>query len=88
MDHLLVVRQGSFLRRLEFRELHLTAFLSHRVHPRPKPRWSVRLDGNLRPNIPELEKYGGTVAGKGKPPYVGGTQIPPTHVDVIRKPEP
>jgi hypothetical protein len=37
---------------------------------------------------PELEKYGGTVAGKGKPPYVGGTQIPPTHVDVIRKPEP
>jgi hypothetical protein len=37
---------------------------------------------------PELEEYGGTVVGKGKPPYVGGTQIPPTHVDVIRKPEP
>lgn len=37
---------------------------------------------------PELEQYGGTVSGKGKPPYVGGTQISPTHVDVIRKPEP
>lgn len=44
----------------------------------------------LTPNqtvvYPELEVSGGVVVGKGKPPYVGGTQIPPTKVDVIRKP--
>lgn len=34
---------------------------------------------------PELEVHGGTVVGKGKPPYVGGTPIPPTKVDIIRK---
>lgn len=34
---------------------------------------------------PELELYGGIVVGKGKAPYVGGTNIPPTAVDVIRK---
>lgn len=35
---------------------------------------------------PELEIYGGVVVGKGKTPYVGGTQIPPSIVDIIRKP--
>jgi filamentous hemagglutinin len=44
----------------------------------------------LTPNqiivYPELEVFGGTVVGKGKPPYVGGTVIPPTKVDIIRKP--
>lgn len=43
----------------------------------------------LTPNqtvvYPELELYGGVVVGKGKAPYVGGTNIPPTAVDVIRK---
>ena len=34
---------------------------------------------------PELEIYGGVVVGKGKAPYVRGTNIPPTVVDVIRK---
>jgi hypothetical protein len=34
---------------------------------------------------PELELYGGTVVGRGKAPYIGGTNIPPTVVDVIRK---
>lgn len=34
---------------------------------------------------PELELYGGVVVGKGKAPYIGGTNIPPTAVDVIRK---
>lgn len=34
---------------------------------------------------PELELYGGVVVGKGKAPYTGGTKIPPTAVDVIRK---
>ncbi|WP_446812192.1 RHS repeat-associated core domain-containing protein (plasmid) [Methylomonas sp. 2BW1-5-20] len=43
----------------------------------------------LTPNqavvYPELEIYGGTVVGNGKAPYVGGTQIPPSIVDIIRK---
>ena len=43
----------------------------------------------LTPNqtivYPELELHGRTVVGKGKPPYTGGTLIPPTKVDVIRK---
>ncbi|KRQ00644.1 RHS repeat-associated core domain-containing protein [Bradyrhizobium manausense] len=34
---------------------------------------------------PELELYGGVVVGKGKAPYVGGTNIPPTAVNIIRK---
>ena len=46
----------------------------------------------LTPNqtvvYPELEVYGGTVVGEGKSPYTGGTQIPPTKVDIIRKPKP
>jgi hypothetical protein len=36
---------------------------------------------------PELDTYGGTVAGQGKPPYVGGTPIPPTSVNIIVKPK-
>jgi filamentous hemagglutinin len=43
----------------------------------------------LTPNqevvYPELEIHGGTVVGKGKPPYGAGTRIPPTAVDIIRK---
>ena len=35
---------------------------------------------------PELKTYGGTVVGQGKAPYVGGTPIPPTQVQIIRKP--
>lgn len=34
---------------------------------------------------PELEVHGGTVVGKGKGAYPGGTVIPPTKVDIIRK---
>jgi hypothetical protein len=37
---------------------------------------------------PELETHGGVVVGKGKAPYVGGTQILPTRVTIIRKPGP
>jgi len=33
---------------------------------------------------PEIAQTGATVVGKGKPPYVGGTQIPPTPVKVVR----
>ena len=35
---------------------------------------------------PSIEQRGGTVVGKGKPGYVGGTKIPPTKVNVVRKP--
>ena len=33
---------------------------------------------------PEISQTGATVVGKGKPPYVGGSQIPPTPVQVVR----
>lgn len=33
---------------------------------------------------PDIEEHGGTVVGKGKPPFVGGTDIPPTKVDIYR----
>jgi hypothetical protein len=46
----------------------------------------------LTPNqiivYPELETYGGVIVGHGKTPYVSGTQIPPTQVQIIRKPKP
>ncbi|CAM4099370.1 type VII secretion protein [Bacillus wiedmannii] len=35
--------------------------------------------------IPEIEEHGATVVGKGKPPFVGGTEIPPTKVEIRRK---
>lgn len=41
---------------------------------------------NQKVVYPELETHGGMVVGKGKPPYSGGTLIPPTKVDIIRKP--
>jgi hypothetical protein len=34
---------------------------------------------------PEIAESGATVVGKGKPPFTGGTQIPPTDVIVMRK---
>jgi hypothetical protein len=37
---------------------------------------------------PELETHGGVVVGKGKVPYVSGVNIPPTKVQIIRKPNP
>lgn len=36
---------------------------------------------------PEIANTGATVVGQGKPGYPGGTQIPPTKVDVVRPPE-
>ena len=58
---------------------------------------SVRLtDGKASPTAPhtpnqtvvypELQTHGGTVVGQGKGIYPGGTVIPPTPVDIIRKP--
>ncbi|MFM5519687.1 hypothetical protein [Aeromonas jandaei] len=34
--------------------------------------------------FPEIEKSGATVVGKGKPGFPGGTEIPPTKVNVVR----
>jgi len=34
---------------------------------------------------PSIEQSGGTVVGKGKPGFKGGTRIPPTKVNVVRK---
>lgn len=47
---------------------------------------SARLTpGQLR-GFPEIEQSGGTIAGAGKPGFPGGTEIPPTKVQVIRGP--
>ncbi|MDR7002899.1 hypothetical protein, partial [Neobacillus niacini] len=43
------------------------------------------LTKNQKQAFPEIEKTGATVVGKGKPPYTGGTQIPPTKIEVRRK---
>jgi hypothetical protein len=48
---------------------------------------SAPLTKNQGPGYPAIEKNGGTVVGEGKPPYTGGTEIPPTKVDIIRKPD-
>lgn len=42
------------------------------------------LTKNQATAFPEIETEGGVVVGKGKPPFVGGTEIPPTKVNVIR----
>jgi len=42
------------------------------------------LTPNQKVVYPELEIDGGVVVGKGKPPYIGGTQVPPTKVDILR----
>ena len=44
------------------------------------------LTPNQRVVYPELEVHGGMIVGAGKAPQVGGTPIPPTVVDIIRKP--
>jgi hypothetical protein len=43
------------------------------------------LTKNQKKAFPEIEESGAIVIGKGKPPYTGGTQIPPTKVEVRRK---
>jgi len=42
------------------------------------------LTENQKIAFPEIEKSGATVVGKGKEPYPGGTEIPPTKVDIVR----
>ena len=43
------------------------------------------LTKNQGPGYQAIEQNGGTVVGQGKPPYTGGTVIPPTKVDIIVK---
>jgi len=39
---------------------------------------------NQSNGFPEIAKSGATVVGKGKPPFTGGTVIPPTEVTIVR----
>ena len=49
-----------------------------------KSSHTAPLTKNKKQAFPEIEKSGATVVGKGKEPYTGGTQIPPTKVEVVR----
>ncbi|MDE3184756.1 MAG: hypothetical protein KGM16_15165, partial [Bacteroidota bacterium] len=42
------------------------------------------LSKNQKAAHPSIEQSGGVVVGKGKPGFPGGTQIPPTKVEVVR----
>ncbi|MBM9546985.1 hypothetical protein JWG40_08150 [Leptospira sp. 201903074] len=42
------------------------------------------LTKNQKKAYPEIEKCGGVVCGKGKPGIEGGTEIPPTKIEIIR----
>jgi hypothetical protein len=50
-----------------------------------KASGSAPLTKNQQAGFPEIEQSGATVVGKGKPGFPGGTEIPPTKVDIIRK---
>jgi hypothetical protein len=45
------------------------------------------LTGNQKLAHPSIEQNGGVVVGKGKPGFPGGTQIPPTKVEIVRPPK-
>jgi len=42
------------------------------------------LTPNQKIAFPEIQESGAVVVGKGKPGFPGGTQIPPTTVNVVR----
>ncbi|ROO08083.1 pyocin [Pseudomonas fluorescens] len=42
------------------------------------------LTRNQKQAFPEIERSGGTIVGKGKPGFPGGTVLPPTRVDIVR----
>lgn len=46
---------------------------------------SAPLTKNQKVAHPEILTDGGVVVGKGKPPFIGGTEIPPTKIEIIRK---
>jgi hypothetical protein len=45
------------------------------------------LTRNQKRAFPELEQTGGRIMGKGKPGFPGGSQIPPTRVEILRPPQ-
>jgi hypothetical protein len=49
-----------------------------------KSSQSAPLTKNQKSAFPSIEQKGGTVVGKGKPGFEGGTKIPPTKVDIVR----
>lgn len=49
-----------------------------------KSSQGARLTSNQKKAFAEIEKSGGTVVGKGKPGYEGGTVIEPQKVKIIR----
>jgi filamentous hemagglutinin len=46
---------------------------------------TARLTARQRETFPEIETSGATVKGAGKPGFPGGTVLPPTNVEIIRK---
>ncbi|MGE5329369.1 MAG: pre-toxin TG domain-containing protein [Deltaproteobacteria bacterium] len=52
-----------------------------------KSSLTAPLTKNQKKAFPEIEQKGATVVGKGKPPFKGGTKIPPTKVDIVRPKE-
>jgi filamentous hemagglutinin len=42
------------------------------------------LTGAQSDAFPEIQQSGATVVGQGKPGFPGGTQIPPTEVEIVR----
>jgi len=52
-----------------------------------KASQTAPLTKNQKLAHPSIEQSGGTIVGKGKPGYEGGTKIPPTKVNVVRKPD-
>jgi RHS repeat-associated protein len=50
-----------------------------------KASQTAPLTKNQKAAHPSIEQDGGTVVGKGKSGYEGGTKIPPTKVNVVRK---
>lgn len=45
------------------------------------------LTRNQKRAFPEIEQSGGHIMGRGKPGFPGGTQIPPTRVEILRPPQ-
>jgi RHS repeat-associated protein len=51
-----------------------------------KSSGTARLTPNQAKAFPEIQQSGATVMGAGKPAVPGGTQIPPTKVEIVRPP--
>ena len=52
-----------------------------------KSSTTAPLTKNQSKAFPEIEQSGGTIVGKGKPGFEGGTKIPPTKIEIFRPKE-